>query len=74
VRKIRACFTYIAQALRSTSVTRTETTIDPTIPSPFEKKKNMRQPPSSITAAAARVFRRWRQMLADAPVSCFRIL
>jgi hypothetical protein len=33
--------TYMAQALRSRIVTATETTIDPTIPSPFEKKKNM---------------------------------
>ena len=31
----------MAQALRSKSVTTTETTIDPTIPSQFEKKKNM---------------------------------
>ena len=37
----RVCGAYMAQALRSTSVTKTEMTIDPTIPSPFEKKKNM---------------------------------
>jgi hypothetical protein len=36
-----AGFAYIAQALRSKSVTTTETTIDPTIPSQFEKKRNM---------------------------------
>ena len=43
---------YMAQALRSRSVTRTETTIDPTIPKPFEKKKNMATS-ALITAVAA---------------------
>ena len=32
---------YIPQALRSRSVTRTDTTMEPMRPSPFEKKKNM---------------------------------